>query len=85
MGDIIYKFEDHEKPTIHIKRRVDDHEIQELHFSFHGTPGPDAWIVTETGNRIELFCKDTDGNIVHVDIPISVDDLFNALKRYREE
>ncbi len=81
MGDIIVDFGNNPhlgKPTVHIERRVDDIETQKLHF----THGKDSWLATETGNSIHLFGRDDIGNTVEVEIPISVEELKEALDKY---
>lgn len=80
MGNIIHKFEGFDKPQVHIKRRIDEIETQELHFNF--TLAHDAWISTETGNSLNLFCRDDDGNIAEVMIPVSVAKLKEDLERF---
>lgn len=82
MGKIIHKFEDFDKPRIYIKRRIDRIETQELHMNFIN--GHDAWISTETGNYIDLFCRDEDGNTMEVVIPISVEKLKEAIEEYNK-
>ena len=79
MGDILYKFEGF-KPQLHIERRVDRIEKQELNMSF--TTGHDSRISTETGNQIIIFCRDEDGNMMEVDLPVSVKELKEALENY---
>lgn len=76
MGKIIVNFKNKMKPSIFIKRNVDKHETQELRF----IPDGECWLKTETGNNIELFGRDDDGNTIEVLIPISIEELKEALK-----
>jgi hypothetical protein len=75
MGDIIHQFTTSDKPRIFVRRIVDDTEEQRLTFR-HKT---DSWITTETGNSITLYGRGEDGGEIEVYIPISVEDLRDAL------
>ena len=80
MGDILYVFKDYNKPQLHIKRRIDKIETQELNMSFiHGFR---SWLSTETGEQLRLFCEDEDGNTMEVNIPVSVRELKEVLEKY---
>jgi hypothetical protein len=79
MGRIIYEFGSSKlKPVIHIERRVDEIETQKLQFRHE----KDSYIGTEGGNSISLFGRDINGNIIEVDIPISPEELKEALIEY---
>lgn len=80
MGDILYQFKDFDKPQVHIERRIDRIEKQELHMNF--IHGHDSWLSTETGDSLRLFCRDEDGNTMEVNIPVSVTELKDALEKY---
>ena len=77
VGYIIYEFSSL-KPTIYIERQVDEIEMQKLRFRHD----KDSWISTEGGNSLSLFGRDTNGNIIKVDIPISPEELKEALEKY---
>jgi hypothetical protein len=79
MGHIIYEFGSSKlKPMIHIERHVDEIETQKLQFRHE----KDSYIGTEGGNSISLFGRDINGNIIEVDIPISPEELKEALIKY---
>lgn len=79
MGHIIYEFGSSKlKPVIHIERRVDKIETQKLQFRHD----KDSYISTEGGNSISLFGRDINGNVIEVDIPISIEELKEALIKY---
>jgi hypothetical protein len=79
MGSIIYEFGPSKlKPIIHIERRVDEIETQKLQFIHE----KDSFIGTEGGNIISLFGRDRNGNIIEVEIPISPEELKEALIEY---
>lgn len=67
------------RPSIFIKRRVDDIEAQELIFSL-----TDAWLGTDTGNSIRLFGRDENYNTIEVEIPISISELKESLEKLDE-
>lgn len=83
MGKIIVDFSNSMigKPRVFIERRVDEHEIQKLNFSHDR----DSCLSTETGLNISLFGRDEDGSIIEVSIPISVEELKNALDEYLDK
>ncbi len=77
MGKIIFKFDGKSgKPFIYIKRSVDNIETQEIRMTLSN----DAFLSTESGYNINLSGKDKDYNIVEINIPISIEELKEALK-----
>lgn len=80
MGRILHIFKNPDKPRLHISRRVDKIEKQELNMNFFD--GSRSWLSTATGDQLRLFCDDENGNTMEVDIPISVQKLKEALENY---
>ncbi len=79
MSNIIYEFGPSKlKPAIHIERHIDEIETQRLQFRYD----KDSHISTEGGNSISIFGRDINGNIIEVDIPISPEELKEALSKY---
>lgn len=77
MGDIIYQFIGM-KPSVHIERSVDRIETQKLRLVMN----TEAWLATETGDSVRIFGRDEDCNTIEVQIPISAEELKEALERY---
>ena len=80
MGTILYQFKGLDKPQLHVERRIDRIEKQELHMNFMN--GHDSWIATESGDSLHLFCRDEDGNTMEVTLPISIEELKKTLEKY---
>lgn len=77
MGYLIYEFTSL-KPAIYIERQVDEIETQKLRFRHD----KDSWISSEGGNSLSLFGRDVNNNIIEVEIPISPEELKEALEKY---
>lgn len=78
MGDIIKDLSGR-IPSIYIERRIDNIEIQKLRFDL----AKESWLSTETGYTIILFGRDKDYNTVEVEIPITIDELKDALDKLK--
>ena len=79
MGDIIIDMSNKIIPTkVFVNRTVDNIETQKLQF----TLDKDVHLRTETGATIVFFGRDIDGNNVEVEMPISIEDLKDALDKF---